>query len=149
MFVGRTTELQSLDLAYDSGKFQMAVVYGRRRVGKTSLIREFARGKRALFFTAQEQSDSDNLADFSREVARFFGLPSDMRFGSWRAAIDYICEQAERSGSRRCPRSCRSRSTTACRTRSSSWSSVAATRGSWKATSWDTRAPFTEGAPCR
>ena len=96
MFVGRATELQSLDLAYDSGKFQMAVVYGRRRVGKTSLIREFSRDKRTLFFTAQEQSDSDNLADFSREIARFFGLPSDMRFGSWRAAIDYICDQSER-----------------------------------------------------
>ena len=96
MFVGRTAELKSLEQAFESGKFQMAVIYGRRRVGKTSLIREFVKGKRALFFTAQEQSDADNIADFSREIAKFFGLPSDMRFGGWRAAIDYLCDQAER-----------------------------------------------------
>ena len=96
MFVGRSVELQSLEEAFESGKFQMAVVYGRRRVGKTSLIRKFTKGKRAIFFTAQEQSDADNIADFSREIATFFGLPSDMRFGTWRAAIDYLCDQAER-----------------------------------------------------
>ena len=96
MFVGREAELRTLERLYARPGFQFPAIYGRRRVGKTSLIREFAKDKRTLFFTAQEQSDSDNLADFSREVARFFGLPSDMRFGSWRAAIDYICEQAER-----------------------------------------------------
>ena len=45
MFVGRKEELSILEAAYESESFQMMVVYGRRRVGKTSLIRKFAENK--------------------------------------------------------------------------------------------------------
>ncbi len=94
MFVGRAEELKKLDDAYKAGTFQMVVLYGRRRVGKTTLIGEFAHDKRTLFFTALEQSDADNLADFSRALAEFFHLPLGMRFETWRSAVDYLCEQA-------------------------------------------------------
>ena len=40
MFIGRERELADLNIRYDSGKFEFAVVYGRRRVGKTTLINE-------------------------------------------------------------------------------------------------------------
>ena len=39
MFVGRTKELSFLNDLYDSDKFEFAVIYGRRRVGKTTLIK--------------------------------------------------------------------------------------------------------------
>ena len=94
MFVGRKNELAKLEEAYRTKEFQMAVIYGRRRVGKTTLIGEFAKGKRTLFFTALEQANADNLADFSQAIASFFDLPSDTRFGSWRAAIDFISSRA-------------------------------------------------------
>ena len=55
MFVGRQAELKRLGDAYSTGTFQMAVIYGRRRVGKTTLISEFARDKRTIFFTALGQ----------------------------------------------------------------------------------------------
>lgn len=38
MFIGRKRELATLDKLYKSGKFEFAVIYGRRRVGKTALI---------------------------------------------------------------------------------------------------------------
>ena len=38
MFVGRDEELARLEKLYRTGSFQMAVVYGRRRVGKTTLV---------------------------------------------------------------------------------------------------------------
>ena len=41
MFIGRERELESLDRLYASGKFEFAVIYGRRRVGKTALINQF------------------------------------------------------------------------------------------------------------
>ena len=34
MFIGRTHELSELNRLYDSGKFEMPVIYGLRRVGK-------------------------------------------------------------------------------------------------------------------
>lgn len=47
MFVGRESELTKLEKMYSTNEFQFAVIYGRRRVGKTTLIREFLKIKRA------------------------------------------------------------------------------------------------------
>lgn len=70
MFVGRERELKELNKMYDSGKFEFAVVYGRRRVGKTTLINEFCRGKRTVFYTAFESTSEDNRAGLSRSFFR-------------------------------------------------------------------------------
>lgn len=96
MFVGRESELAKLEKLNESGKFQMVVLYGRRRVGKTALVAEFAKGKRTLFFTALDQSDKDNLADFSTAIWAFFDLPQATPFSSWSDALDYLAEQAQR-----------------------------------------------------
>lgn len=97
MFVGRKRELATLNSLYERGGFQMVVIYGRRRVGKTTLINEFTRDKRTLSFTALEQSDVANLMDFSRKVAEFFELPMSMGpFSSWLDAFGYVADQAAR-----------------------------------------------------
>lgn len=57
MFIGRKKELQSLEKLYRSRRFEMAVIYGRRRVGKTSLIREFIRDKKAIYFMGIESNE--------------------------------------------------------------------------------------------
>ena len=41
MFIGRDRELAELDKLYNSDKFELVVIYGRRRVGKTALINYF------------------------------------------------------------------------------------------------------------
>ena len=41
MFIGREKELENLNRLYASDKFEFAVLYGRRRVGKTAIINEF------------------------------------------------------------------------------------------------------------
>ena len=69
MFHGRTTELKKLNEMHESTGFEFAVIYGRRRVGKTTLIREFIKGKRSLFFVAGESTASDNLLSLSRVIA--------------------------------------------------------------------------------
>ena len=61
MFVGREHELDVMRRLYDRRGFEMIVLYGRRRIGKTSLIEEFVKDKRVLFFTALQQSDLLNL----------------------------------------------------------------------------------------
>lgn len=95
MFVGRSQELESLDRLAQRGTFQMVVIYGRRRVGKTALIQEFAKDRPTLFFTAQQKSDLLNLQAFSLEVYRFFGLPDTTgAFRDWRSAFAFIAAQA-------------------------------------------------------
>lgn len=94
MFAGRQAELAKLEHHWDRETFQMAVIYGRRRVGKTRLITEFTQDKPTLFFTALEQADSDNLKDFSARLTEFFALPAGTSFESWRAAFDYLADRA-------------------------------------------------------
>ncbi len=93
MFVGRKAELETLERLYARNDFELAVIYGRRRIGKTTLVREFCRGKRALFFTALEQADAANLADFGVQITEFFDL-SGVSFDSWRAAFSYLAQRA-------------------------------------------------------
>ena len=70
-FVGRERELAALGRLYKEDSFQMPVIYGRRRVGKTSLINRFIDGKPAIFFSARETSAKENLAALSRAIANF------------------------------------------------------------------------------
>ena len=85
MFVAREHELQVLEKLFTSDSFEMVVLYGRRRVGKTALIDEFVKDKRVLYFTAIQQSAKMNLEDFSRAALSFFGMPdSTPSFGGMR-----------------------------------------------------------------
>lgn len=94
MFIGRQEEIAALDRLYGKDAFQMVVLYGRRRVGKTTLIEHFAQGKRTLFFTAKEQSSTLNLRDFSAAIFECFGLPELATFNSWSDAFSFIAKQA-------------------------------------------------------
>lgn len=53
-FVDRIEELAALEEQFADHQAAMAVIYGRRRIGKTALITEFVRDKRALYFLATE-----------------------------------------------------------------------------------------------
>ncbi|MBQ8878464.1 MAG: ATP-binding protein [Lachnospiraceae bacterium] len=90
MFLGRKEELKLLEEMYASEKFEFLVLYGRRRVGKTSLLREFYKSHGGVFFSAQEKNDTLNLEDFSKTAQglfeqRFFGT-----FSNWEAAFEYV-----------------------------------------------------------
>ena len=99
MFVGRENELKQLNKMYVKDGFQMAVLYGRRRVGKTTLIDAFAKDKAVLYFTAQQRSSLQNLVQFSRCVYAFFGLPQDgAAFVDWRSAFSYVAQAAQQRG---------------------------------------------------
>ena len=72
LMVGRLEELKQLEKFYNSSKFEFLTLYGRRRIGKTTILREFAGRHRAMFFSAQEKNDSLNLLDFSKVAQTFF-----------------------------------------------------------------------------
>lgn len=95
MFVGREHELAELERLYKRGGFQMVVLYGRRRVGKTALTLRFAQGKPTLSFTAKVQSDAMNLADFSLAIYGYFGLPRGVgSFRTWEDALRFVASEA-------------------------------------------------------
>ncbi|MDR0309467.1 MAG: ATP-binding protein [Candidatus Methanoplasma sp.] len=95
---GRIHELRSLEKLYQSDEFTFAVVYGRRRVGKTSLINEFIKrgSKKAVCFTATDDTNLVNLENFSQSVFSTYPELSFLGdFRSWEASLDFIVKQAD------------------------------------------------------
>lgn len=95
MFIGRTNELSVLEECYRRDRFQFLVMYGRRRVGKTSLLKEFSKYHRTIFFSAQEKNDALNLDDFSKTVLSFFGDGYFETFRDWETAFRYVGDRVD------------------------------------------------------
>lgn len=91
MFVGRERELTALKEWYDKDGIGMMVIYGRRRIGKSTLITEFAKGKRTIFYTATKIGKNRNLELFSKQVVDLLmpGL-GEVRFPATEAVFDFI-----------------------------------------------------------
>ena len=87
MFIGRQQELAKLNKLYQSGGFEFAVFYGRRRVGKTTLIKEFIKDKDAFYYMAAEGTQAENLAGLTRAV---FPQETDVSFASYEALLAHI-----------------------------------------------------------
>lgn len=94
MFINRQTELANLEAHYRSGRAELFVLYGRRRVGKTELLRHFCTDKPHLFFIATLSADLDQLASFSQDIWRFTHAeaPDGFTFPSWEAAFRALAE---------------------------------------------------------
>jgi hypothetical protein len=97
----RAEERARLRQAWDranQGQPQLAMVWGRRRVGKTFLLSHFAIGKRAVYFGATQQSEATELDRLAEAVRR--GLGDDAmdlaggRFASWEAALRFLAASA-------------------------------------------------------
>lgn len=96
MFIGREKELSALNRLYSSEKFEFAVIYGRRRVGKTALISEFIKDKKAIYFMGVESNEKQNLENMSRSIIEYAnGIEADTTFFSFQAAIEYVFALAE------------------------------------------------------
>lgn len=96
MFIGRERELQTLNSLYNSNRFEFAVIYGRRRVGKTALINEFTKDKDNIFFTGIETNAKENLDNFSGCIMEYnTGIAADSTFSSFRSAFEYVFELAK------------------------------------------------------
>lgn len=96
MFIGREKELSDLNRLYVSDKFEFAVIYGRRRVGKTAIINEFVNDKPSICFTGVETNAKQNLENFSKCILEFGrGTLVDTSFISFQAALEYIFNLAK------------------------------------------------------
>lgn len=72
VFIGRRRELRKLENLYSVKESVTCAIYGRRRVGKTSLIQEFSRNKRVLFFTTTGSTKEVILYNLSLSLTKFF-----------------------------------------------------------------------------
>lgn len=99
MFVNRTAELAALEGWWKAGaRGRMALVWGRRRVGKTALLNAFAQGRRTVFHAAAGRAPRDELRILSRLAAQT--LHTELRdlaarpFADWDDALESLAAAA-------------------------------------------------------
>ncbi|MFB6140710.1 MAG: ATP-binding protein [Halosimplex sp.] len=91
-FYDRTAELDALETAFESPGHEFFVVYGRRRVGKTALLKEFCTGYSHSYFLAAQEAETRQREKFVENIADHFGdrVP---RIDGWDEAFEYLGEK--------------------------------------------------------
>jgi AAA+ ATPase superfamily predicted ATPase len=91
-FFGRAAELQVLERAYAAAGSAFVPVYGRRRIGKTELLRHFAERHRAIFHVGKTAPAGLQIREFLDEAARVLDEPllAELASPSWDKALSAV-----------------------------------------------------------
>jgi len=94
-FIGRKNELDALSKAYHSHKSEFAVIYGRRRVGKSELILQFIKDKPAVYYLGKEAPTAFQIKEFLKESAEATKEPLFLNYSTenWKEAFSIVTER--------------------------------------------------------
>lgn len=95
--IGRQKELSLLEKLYNSPKFEYLNLYGRRRVGKSTLLTEFSSLHRCIFMTGQEQNNPLNQRDFTRAICEYFSCSFLPDFKEWKPIFEFLTDLIEKN----------------------------------------------------
>jgi len=98
-FIGRDHYLHSLNSIWKSGKTRAIALYGRRRVGKTALIKAFVEGKNAYLFEGVEGEDTAaQIRHFLAQLAQRMSQPhlKDLHYKDWPPVFDLLTQFFEK-----------------------------------------------------
>jgi AAA+ ATPase superfamily predicted ATPase len=98
VFVDREYELETLEREYGTEGFRFTVVYGRRRVGKTTLIQKFVENRKHIYFLATLESEPLVLEKFQRLVAEAIADPllAETKITDFSTLFRYLSRSPER-----------------------------------------------------
>lgn len=101
-FMDRKREIQTLEKEYQRKEAAFVVIYGRRRVGKTTLITEFCKDKDFLYFLATEEGEPANIASFKREVEALTQnkLLAQAKVDRWETLFEVIADYSDQNDKR-------------------------------------------------
>jgi uncharacterized protein len=98
-FIDRHQERSDLEDAWASGRPELVVVHGRRRVGKSALLTRFAAGKALAYYVAAEQLERDQLSDIGKVLGPMSagfrrGRPPRLAVRDWDEALAIVTDAA-------------------------------------------------------
>lgn len=73
-FVDRENELTALEDAYRSGRAEFIVIYGRRRLGKTAIVKNFIKDKNGFYFLARQENLELEFTRFKEKIAKKYNI---------------------------------------------------------------------------
>jgi AAA+ ATPase superfamily predicted ATPase len=97
-FIDRDAELAFLEGKWRERNAQLVVLWGKRRVGKTELVKQFIQGKPHVYFLSESTSGQEQLKRFSRALGGFFQEPllETRGFGDWEESFAFVRAKAKR-----------------------------------------------------
>lgn len=94
-FVDRTEEMARLRRLTDRGRGGLAVVYGRRRIGKTRLLLEWSRQSHGLYTVADQSAAEIQRRYFAETVAERLPGFADVEYPEWSSLLSRLARDAE------------------------------------------------------
>ncbi len=97
-FINRKKETKWLKERYQQAykEGQLLIIYGKRRVGKTELVKHFSKSKDLIYYLATRSSASDQLSSVTQTFTTHFGDSlSRTSFNNWRDLFKYIGSRLE------------------------------------------------------
>lgn len=88
--IGRIEELSELRERYNSNKFEFGIVFGSRRIGKTTILMNFAEEMKGFIYQAKDAEYVDNLRSFSKGLRKYMGFNDSYVYPSFEEAFDDI-----------------------------------------------------------
>jgi AAA+ ATPase superfamily predicted ATPase len=97
-FINREKELAFLEGKWKEQRAQLIVLWGKRRIGKTELVKQFIKDKPHVYFLAESTSELEQLKRFSFAIGQFFkeSLLETRGFGEWEESFRYVKEKNQR-----------------------------------------------------
>lgn len=84
-FYNREKELDFLEKQYSENGSNFIVIYGRRRVGKTELLKQFIKNKESIYYLLDEQKDEINILGLQNKFSDYFNntLLRKVKLNNW------------------------------------------------------------------
>lgn len=97
-FFNRKQDLAALNKWWQEHKANLAIIYGKRRVGKTALCLEFCKNKPSIYFLSEQIDIKFQLRKISREVGAFFKDSYIAEYGiqDWEQFFKYIASKKKK-----------------------------------------------------
>ena len=94
-FIGRKDFLNKLKKQLDTDEMSFSLIYGRRRVGKSELVKETLRcaNEKSIYFECKQVAEESNVASLSAIVSDVMGLPK-LGYTDIESLLDYIFKLA-------------------------------------------------------
>ena len=94
-FKNRVEELAFLNEIYETGSAKLVVLYGRRRVGKTELLKEFLKKHKGLYILARQESEIEQLKKISSQIAEYYNdeVLKANPFSNWDTLFLYLSKK--------------------------------------------------------
>ena len=94
MFINRHDELSYLQQKYAGNKPELIIIYGRRRTGKTTLIKRFLEGKQGVYLIVSKLG-KEALIDFAGMIQDQLSLDYKPSFQDYRDLYNYIMSKSK------------------------------------------------------